>query len=112
MQTAKISAAIFIALVDSAPVGSAVPPSATCKTPAPIEGKWDAAAPGYVVVVQNDRDLDTVMARLIRTYHLKPFPLKMVHGFILRGLDDGVLQQLRCDRDVKYISHDQSTSTG
>jgi hypothetical protein len=112
MRTPRISAAIFISLATIAAGCAASSPTVMCKNPASIEGKWDAAAPGYIVAVRKDKDLDTVVARLARIYHLKPFLLRTTHGFILPELNDAVLQQLRCERDVEYISHDQSTSIG
>jgi uncharacterized protein YdbL (DUF1318 family) len=67
----RLSTSILIALAAIAWVCSAAAPSATCEHPAPIMGKWDAAAPGYVVAVRNDTDLETVLTRLARKYNFK-----------------------------------------
>ena len=108
----RLSTSILIALAAIAWVCSAAAPSATCEHPAPIMGKWDAAAPGYVVAVRNDTDLETVLTRLARKCNFKLLRLRVIHGFMVSSLSDEVLEQLRCEEVVEWIEHDQSTSTG
>jgi hypothetical protein len=94
MRPRSISRVMFVALAAIA-VACATPlPTAKCKNPAPIEGKWDAAAPGYIVAMRKDKDLQTVAARLARKYHLKLLLLRTIHAFIFPVLNDEVLLRL------------------
>jgi len=62
------------------------------------------------VKVRGDRDQYAVAARLARKYHFKPYVLRVLHGFVIRNVNEDIVEQLRCDHDVESVEYDQPTS--
>ncbi len=82
-----------------------------CEHPAPLLGKPDPAAPGYLVVfhegVQARAETDRVAAR----YGFRPIH---VYEHALRGfsadLTPAVVANLRCEANVRYIEYNATVS--
>jgi hypothetical protein len=86
-----------------------VPPpvlSPACGSPAPLEGIWSAAAPRYIVVLQDTIDVRTEVDRLAELYGFEP---RHVWEHVLRGfsaeLTPEALANLRCEPSISYVRH-------
>jgi len=101
--------------VDRSPVGAPaptveiVPPS--CIRPAPLVGRFDPRAPGYIVDLSNGVDVAVETARLGEKYG---FTARWVYTAVLGGFSAELTPQavagLRCERTVQSISFDQQVS--
>jgi hypothetical protein len=79
----------------------------TCATPAPLFGKPNAQAPGFIVVLQDSVDAIAESQRLATRYDFTP---SHVYTAALRGfsavLSAGVVADLRCEVNVRYVEYD------
>ena len=78
-----------------------------CAAPAPLLGKFDPEAPGYIVVFHPGVDPAVETARLAARYGFQP---TYVYGAALRGfaaaLSPTVVAAVRCEASVSYAEHD------
>jgi hypothetical protein len=75
--------------------------------PAPLHGRPDAGAPGYIVVFHDGTDADAVADELAAAHGFTP---KHVFRHALLGfaaeLADDALQAIRRHPSVKYVEHE------
>lgn len=84
----------------------AVKPS--CENPAPLEGKYDSAAPGYIVMFKKVPDPTAETVRLASLYGFKIDTfLQTIYAFSAK-LSPGVVAKLRCDPSIKMIERNLS----
>lgn len=116
-------AATFLALTLAACSGDATGPSAQidrgdvpaqCSAPAPLNGTPDPRVAGrYVVVYKDGTDSPGTTARLARKYGFEP---RYVYQHALLGfassLTDTQVAGVRCEDEVKYVSHDGVVTIG
>jgi hypothetical protein len=88
-----------------------VPPA--CSDPAPLLGKFDPRAPGYIVVYNDGVDARLETARLAAAYGFVP---THVFEFAIRGfgaeLTPEVVAGLRCEATIHIVEHDAVVHTG
>ena len=85
----------------------------TCESPAPLLGKPDARAPGYIVVFKDGTDVDRAVAELAGRYGFRT-------RYVYRGGPLGFAAELtaaqvagvRCASTVRYVEHDAVASIG
>jgi hypothetical protein len=84
-----------------------------CANPAPLEGRRNSAAPGYIVVFKDGTDAAAATEQLARKHGFVPSYVytRALAGFAAQ-FPDSTLAALRCEPVVKYISHDDVTGTG
>jgi len=87
-----------------APSERLVPP--TCSDPAPLLGKVDPRAPGYIVMYNDGVDARLETARLAAAYGFVP---AHVYEFAIRGfgadLTPEVVAGLRCEATIHSVEH-------
>jgi hypothetical protein len=83
--------------------GPPAPPAPAC---APLTGTFDPQAPGFIVVFNDGTDVDAAVATLSAKYG---FTSTRVYHSALAGfsalLSDRVVEALRCEPVVKYVSY-------
>src|SRR5215212_7770779 len=88
--------------------GCRVPGAAWCLRPAPLLGRPDAAAPGYIVMFRAGAEPRAEAARLAAKYGFAP---TAVWGAPLSGFAAAVpprtAARLRCEPSVDHVSHDE-----
>jgi hypothetical protein len=100
----------MIAVLALAPAaGAALAEGAVCEHPAKLENRYDPAAPRCFVIVSADKDVKAVAARVGEKFHLQPALLTLVHGFVLSGVTEDLVAQLRCEPDVEVVGYDAIT---
>lgn len=89
---------------------SGVPP---CAAPAPLEGRKDPRAPGYIVVYRSGTPVRTTTFRLAAQYGFRP---RYIYEHALLGfaaeLSGLAVAALRCEPVVQRISHDALVTIG
>jgi hypothetical protein len=84
-------------------------PRVPCEHPAPLVGKADPAAPGYIVTFHDDVDAQRETDRLAALHGFTP---RHVYRHAVRGfsaeLPPEVVERLRCEPAVKAVRHDSS----
>jgi hypothetical protein len=103
-RTQWFAVALAISLTSCAHAGV---PLSLCAHPAAVEGHLDPAAPGAIVIVRRNADLDAVTARLTDTYHIELTVVRTVHGFTVRTVTDEMVARLRCEPDVESVAYNQ-----
>lgn len=80
--------------------------NAYCESPAPLSGKLDPDAPGYIVVFNENIDTTTEVNRLINIYEIQ---VGYIYGTVLNGffaeMTDDTREKLRCESSVDYIEY-------
>jgi hypothetical protein len=88
-----------------APSEQLVPPP--CSDPAPLLGKFDPRAPGYIVAYHDSVDAQLETARLATAYGFVP---THVYQFAIRGfsadLAPEVVANMRCEATVRLLEYD------
>lgn len=87
---------------------------AQCSAPAPLNGTPDPRVAGrYIVVYKDGTDSPGTTARLAQKYGFQP---RFVYQYALLGfasaLTDTQLAGVRCEDEVKYVSHEGVASIG
>lgn len=109
--TAALLAAVLAACsgsaTDAGPEMEELTAFGLCLQPAPLDGTPDPRTAGtYIVVFRDGTDADAAAARLARKYGFQP---RHVYQHALQGfsaaLTDAQLAAVRCDAEVKYVSH-------
>lgn len=94
------------ACADSEP-RSEPPSDPPCSDPAPLDGTFDARAPGYVVTFHAGVDTPAEVARLEESYG---FTAQYVFTEALQGFaatfDANVRDMMRCEPSVAVVQHD------
>jgi hypothetical protein len=77
-----------------------------CLSPAPLDGSFDARAPGYIVSLHRDYDLDSTIEFLSARYDFAPVHIYrlVLHGFSA-DFSPETVAELRCEPSVSMISH-------
>ena len=74
--------------------------------PAPLLGRADARAPGFIVVYHDTVSATTETSRLAAEYDFQPIA---VWNFVLRGFAANLLPPavagIRCEPTVRYVEH-------
>lgn len=83
---------------------SEAPQALVCISPAPLAGRFDARAPGYVVRFRAGVDPQTESARLADNYMFTPSHVFLVIPGFAAEFDDDVREQLRCEPSIRDIS--------
>lgn len=86
--------------------------SPTCKNPAPLKGKWDPQAPGYIIVYKNGlADPAKATANIASKHGLTvDHDLASVGMFFTRKMTPQQLAKLRCESQIAFIEYDSSVS--
>lgn len=85
------------ALLDVAPA---------CAKPAPLMGKYDRRAPGYVIELKGTtQDFWPTVGRWEREYSLHVDSKQYLFNMIQVTMTPGEVARLRCDPAVKFIEH-------
>jgi hypothetical protein len=80
----------------------------SCEKPAPLEGKYDPAAPGYIVMFNKVPDATAETVRLASFYGFKIDNfLQTIYAFSAK-LSPQVVAKLRCDPSIKMIERNLS----
>jgi hypothetical protein len=84
-----------------------------CHSPAPLEGKWSDQAPGYIVMLTDEKESTSVVAaRLGRKYGFTvEGSFRNFRMFTVSRFDPGVLAKLRCDSSVKLVEFNAPVQT-
>lgn len=88
--------------------------AAQCSQPAALTGTPDSRTAGkYIVVFRDGTDAAGTTRRLAQKYGFEP---RHVYEHALQGfaapLTDAQLAGVRCEAEVKYVSHDGAASIG
>lgn len=87
--------------------GTAGLPASGCVSPVPVLGRFDPAAPGYIVIFHDQVDPVTETQRLATKYNFTP---RHVYTVALKGfaaeLQPPVVAALQCEPSVAYLQHD------
>jgi hypothetical protein len=84
----------------------------SCSNPAPLNGKFDARATGFIVVLTNNANVASDLGMLASRYQFVPDKVYVsINGFFAE-LTDSVVAELRCESVVKYIEHNAHWSLG
>lgn len=87
-------------------------PAAWCFSPAPLEGRADPLAPGYVVRLRDGVDAQAEAARLAARHGFAPrFVFGVLPGFSAE-LSRQALAGVRCERSVAAVAHNASFLLG
>jgi hypothetical protein len=77
-----------------------------CASPAPLTGRPDARAPGYIVLFHDSVDANVETTRLAAHYGFSP---RNVYNTVVRGfaaeMTPATLAAVRCERSVQSIGH-------
>lgn len=86
--------------------------SPTCKNPAPLKGKWDPQASGYIIVYKKDlADPAKATAHIASKHGLTvDHDLASVGMFSTRKITPRQLAKLRCESQIAFIEYDSSVS--
>lgn len=80
----------------------------SCSEPARLNGKYDPAAPGYIVMLKNATDTKMEMARLAARFGFKvKVPLEAISSFSAE-MSPEVVAKLRCEPTIKSIDRNLS----
>jgi hypothetical protein len=83
------------------------PNSDRCAQPAPLLGRYDPAAPGFIVQYRDGIDAVSETSRLASRYDFTPTYVytAALHGFAA-PLTPDVVASLRCESSVASVEHD------
>ena len=78
-----------------------------CAQPAPLLGRYEPAAPGFIVEYRDGVDAVAETGRLASKYDFTPTHVytAALHGFAATLTSD-VVAGLRCEESVAYVEHD------
>jgi hypothetical protein len=113
MSTAMRGLIVFSLIVSASMLFAATNPDSetihlSCAAPAPLEGKYDPAALGYIVMFKNVPDATAEIVRLASLYAFKVDNfLETIFAFSAK-LSPEVVAKLRCDPSVKMIERNLS----
>src|SRR5215208_8453232 len=96
-------------VVAAAGAGCRVPGTAWCLRPAPLLGRPDPAAPGYIVMFRAGAEPRAEAARLAAKYDLVPtavWDAPLLSGFAA-AVPPRTAARLRCEPAVDHVSHDE-----
>jgi hypothetical protein len=84
-----------------------------CQLPAPLQGKWSDQAPGYIVMLTDEKEgTSVVAARLGRKYGFTvEGSFRHSRMFTVSRFDPGALAKLRCDPSVKLVEFNAPVRT-
>jgi hypothetical protein len=84
-----------------------------CQAPAPLEGKWSDQAPGYIVMLIDEKESTSVAAaRLSRKYGFTvEGSFRHSRMFTVSRFDPDALARLRCDPSVKLVEFNAPVQT-
>jgi hypothetical protein len=82
-----------------------------CQLPAPLEGKWSDQAPGYIVMLTDEKENTSVVAeRLARKYGFTvEGSFRHSRMFTVSRFAPDVLAKLRCDPSIKLVEFNAPT---
>ena len=91
-----------------APPSPVVPTVApACANPAPLLGKFDPRAPGYLVALVSAKNFEATVATLAARHGFQvEYFYETIHSFAVR-LEPETVAALRCELQVKFIEHNQ-----
>jgi len=107
MRVTEIVAGLALSLA----AGAVLAEGAVCEHPAKVENRYNPAAPRCYVIVSAAKDVKAVAARVQQKYHLQPALMSLSHGFVLSGVTEDLVAQLRCEPDVEVVGYDAITDT-
>ena len=81
-------------------------PAPTCIAPAPLLGRADARAPGYIAVYHDTVNATTETSRLAAEYDFQPIAVwnVVIRGFAATLMPPAVAG-IRCEPTVRYVQH-------
>jgi hypothetical protein len=84
-----------------------------CQLPAPLEGKWSDQAPGYIVMLTDEKESTSVVAaRLGRKYGFTvEGSFRHSRMFTVSRFAPDALARLRCDSSVKLVEFNAPVQT-
>jgi hypothetical protein len=84
-----------------------------CQSPAPLDGKWSDQAPGYIVMLTDEKESTSVVAtRLGRKYGFTvEGSFRSSRMFTVSRFDPDALAKLRCDPSVKLVEFNAPVQT-
>lgn len=89
------------------PLGPAAVLPPPCRQPAPLDGTYTPAAPGYLVMFRPGTDATQEVQRLTARYDFAADAVwTSVGGFLSSDLTPSVVARLRCEAAVLLISRD------
>jgi hypothetical protein len=85
----------------------------SCPEPAPLDGKYDHRAPGYIIQFRDDvRDVSPLVHNLALKYSFNPTAIyeTAIKGFGVSELQAEALAGLRCEPGILRISFNERTT--
>jgi hypothetical protein len=76
-----------------------------CFHPAPLHGKFDPRAPGYIVIFRRGMDAKDETERLEADYGFSATWVWTITPGFSAGLDESVRDMLRCEPAVEFIEY-------
>jgi hypothetical protein len=87
--------------------------SPSCNQPAPLDGRHDPRAPGYIVQLVDDvADVHSFVHQIAEKYSFTPSAVyeTAIKGFAVKTMKPEALASLRCEPKVRGISFNEQTT--
>ena len=85
----------------------------SCGEPAPVDGKYDPGAPGYIVQLVDDvADVTSFVHQMAQKHSFTPDAIYQtsIKGFSVKAMKPEALASLRCEPKVRGVSFDEKTT--